>query len=151
MNQLSSLLIAAFAALSAPSQVLAAEPWPQACKLQLEASLPFTLEDRHVRIAVQLNGVPRQFIVDTGGVMSSVSDKVAAEQKLKSFRVRDDLDIGGLGGKRTKRYAVADTLTFGKLKAPDVRLLIEPGVGSGADGLIAPDYLRNFDVEFDFA
>jgi predicted aspartyl protease len=136
-------------ALTLPAR--ADDAWPQACRLELEASLPFTLEQGHVRIEVRLDGVPRHFIVDTGGLLSGVSEAVAADQKLPTHGIRDDLDIKGIGGKRTERYAIADTLTMGKLKASDVQLLIEAATAPGEDGVIAPDYLRNFDLEFDFA
>ena len=110
------------------------------------------LDHGHVVIQVELNGVPRQFMVDTGGLLSTVREDVAAEEKLKTYRVRDDLDITGVGhGKRVERYATADTLAFGKLKAEAVHLLIEPSGALAEDGIIAPDFLRNFDLEFDFA
>jgi predicted aspartyl protease len=141
------ILVGVWLALS-PAQ--ADEAWPEACKLELQASLPFTLEHGHVRIEVQLDGVPRHFIVDTGGLLSGVSEAVATEQKLPTHGVRYDLDIKGIGGKRTERYAIADTLTIGKLKASDVNLLIAE-TAPGEDGVLAPDYLRNFDLEFDFA
>jgi predicted aspartyl protease len=129
----------------------AAAPWPEECKLERQASLPFVITHGHIQIEVALNGVPRHFMVDTGGLMSSVTEAVAAEQKLGTFPIRDDLKITGIGGERTRRYAIADTLTFAKLKAQDVRLLVAPSLAPGEDGVLAPDYLRNFDVDIDFA
>jgi predicted aspartyl protease len=149
MRRLSALLLPLLALV--PTAARAAEPWPAECKLQLAASLPFTIEHGHVRIEAALNGTPRHFIIDTGGFMSSVTERVVADQNLKTFRISDAYDIGGVGGGRTKRYAVADTLSFARLKANDVHLLVEPGGAGDEDGVIAPDYLRNFDLEFDFA
>lgn len=134
-----------------PGAARAADAWPENCKLQLAASLPFTLQNGHVRITASVNDVPRHFIIDTGGLLSTVTQKVAEEQKLKTRPIDEDIKIHGLGGGRIERYAVADTLTFAHLKANNVHLLMIADSGDGEDGLIAPDYLRNFDLEFDFA
>lgn len=135
----------------AASAARAAEAWPEECKLQLAASLPFTIEHGHVRIEASVNDVPRHFIIDTGGLLSSVTEKVVRSQKLKTLQISDAYDIGGVGGGRIKRYAIADTLTFAHLRANDVHLLVHADNRSDEDGVIAPDYLRNFDLEFDFA
>ena len=149
-NRVFSFSLIAIGMMATLSDAHAADAWPEECKLQRLASLPFTIEHGHILIDVSLNGVPRHFIIDTGAVFSSVSQTVVADQKLKTYDVRDNLNIAGIGGKRTERYAVADTLTFAKLKAETVRLLIEPSI-AGEDGVVAPDYLRNFDLDFDFA
>jgi predicted aspartyl protease len=128
----------------------AAEPWPAECKLQREASLPFTLRHGHIVVGVQLNGVPRNFVVDTGGFLSSVTKDAAESQSLKTHLINDNIAISGIGGEKAARYAIADTMRFGNLQANDVRLVIEPDA-AGEDGLIAPDYLRNFDIEIDFS
>lgn len=128
----------------------AAEPWPAECKLKREASLPFTLRHGHIVVGVQLDGVPRNFVVDTGGFLSSVTKEVAEGQGLKTHLINDDIAISGIGGEKAARYAIADTMRFGHLQANDVRLVIEPDA-AGEDGLIAPDYLRNFDIEIDFS
>jgi predicted aspartyl protease len=129
-----------------------AEPWPADCKLKLAASLPFTMEHGHILIAVQLNDKPRTFVVDTGGFLSSVSQRVVEDQSLKTHLINDNLNITGIGGQRSERYVIADTLSFGQLRAQSVRLVVSPTrAKNDIDGLIAPDYLRNFDIEFDFA
>lgn len=141
----------ALAVTNIPTAAKAADAWPENCKLQLAASLPFIIEDGHVRITAAVNDVPRRFAIDTGGLLSMVTEKVAEEQKLKTLPIAQNIRIHGLGGGRLARYAVADTLTFAHLKATNVHLLMTPGGNAGEDGVIAPDYLRNFDLEFDFA
>lgn len=147
---LSGLFALALAVMIFPGAAKAADAWPENCKLQLAASLPFTIEHGVVHITASVNDVPRHFIVDTGGLLSTITEKVAREQKLKALRISTVHDIGGVGG-RLEHYVVADTLTFARLRANDVHLLVMPDRNDGQDGLIAPDYLRNFDLEFDFA
>ena len=142
---------AAFCAI-ALDHASAAEPWPAECKLQLAASLPFSVVHGHIRVAVLLNDVPRNFMIDTGGYISSVSDTVVESQGLKTREISDNLIITGIGGQKAERYAIADTLTIAHLRAKEVRLVVGPAAAnSDEDGVIAPDYLRNFDMEFDFA
>ncbi len=155
MTRRAFLFLSALFGLALPScavpQAEAAEAWPEQCKLQLAASLPFTIEHGHVRIEASLNGVPRHFIIDTGGLLSTVTERVVRSQSLKTFQISDAYHIGGIGGGRTERYAIADTLSFAHLRAEDVHLLVQASSSEGEDGVIAPDYLRNFDLEFDFA
>jgi len=144
------IAILAGAAISSPSAT--AEPWPVECKLQLAASLPFSVERGHIRIDVLVNDVARKFIIDTGGFVSSITPKVVESQGLKTRPIGDNFSISGIGGQKAERYAVADRLTIAHLRAKDVRLVVEAGSAGGEeDGVIAPEYLRNFDLEFDFA
>jgi hypothetical protein len=77
---------------------------------------------------------------------------VVESQGLKTREISDNLIISGIGGQKAERYAIADTLTIAHLRAKDVRLVVQPfPANSDEDGVIAPDYLRNFDIEFDFA
>jgi predicted aspartyl protease len=138
-------------AVLAPSVARADEGWPAECKLALVASLPFSIKHGHVIVAVEINGVPRSFVIDTGGFLSSVTAKVAEDQGLKTHEISDHLSITGIGGERAKRYAIADTLMIGRLRASDVRLVVQPQAPDGEDGVLAPEYLRNFDLDFDFA
>jgi predicted aspartyl protease len=142
----------AAAVLCLASPAGAAEPWPAQCKLELAASLPFSIKAGHIRVAVRVNDVPRNFIIDTGGLISSVTERVVESQGLKTHPISEHISITGIGGQKAERYAVADTLSFARLRAKDVHLMVQPNPdGSDEDGVIGPDYLRNFDMEFDFA
>ena len=127
----------------------AADAWPAECKLQLEGSLPFTIAHGHVMIEASLGGVPRHFIVDTGAVFSSISVKTALDQNLPVHQLAN-LTLSGIGGEKLDKFVIADTLVLGHAKASHVRLVLAPSL-SGEDGLLGPDYLRNFDLDFDFA
>src|SRR6185436_5230528 len=102
------------------------EPWPAECKLELAASLPFSIRGGHIRVAVRINDMPRNFIIDTGGFISSVTEKVVESQGLKTYPISDNISISGIGGQKAERYAVADTLTIARLRAKDVRLTVQP-------------------------
>jgi predicted aspartyl protease len=127
----------------------AAEPWPAECKLKLAAQLPFSIEHGHITVPVLIDDVPRKFLIDTGAFLSTVSQKVAENQGLKTRLIYDGYNISGIGGQRAERYAIADMLTIAHLRANDVRLIVMRNIEE--DGTLGPDYLRNFDIEIDFA
>lgn len=121
--------------------------WPEECKLVAAASLPFHLEGNHIAVDVQVNGIPRVFQIDTGGFTSSISEAVAAQMHLPQFAIRPGERILDAGGVAATHYTKVDSLLIGNLDAKDIRLMVMEG---GLEGLIAPDLLRNFDVEIDF-
>jgi clan AA aspartic protease (TIGR02281 family) len=125
-----------------------ADPWPENCKLHRVASFPMTLHSRLVTIPVTINGQEKQFMVDTGGYASSVNREVAQAlgMRLRNIiRVR----IRDAGGKEATSFVKADSLRLGQMEAKDIDLMVDEA--NGFDGVIAPDLLRNYDVDFDFA
>lgn len=130
--------------LAIPAQAQGA--WPADCKLVLAASLPFHLAGGHLAIDVQVNDTPHEFMVDTGGFASAISAKLVKQLQLPLFGIKSNVTITDAGGKEATSYTSVKTLTIGKLQAKDIRLMVMEAM---SDGLIAPDLLRNFDVEVD--
>ena len=136
--------------LSLAAPALADDAWPEECRLSEVASFPMTLrEDGHVVIPVAVEGREKTFVVDTGGYASSLSPRAADDLGLKrrpltARKVRD------LGGATATEYVRAGSFALGSMVARDFDLMVLDGLNN-ADGLIAPDLLLQFDVEFDFA
>src|SRR5262249_37753039 len=102
----------------------------------------------HVNVPVQVNGRSRTFAIDTGAFTSAISRSVVAEQDIKTYGIRG-VRIQDVGKKTAELYATLDEFIIGNQKAQSARMMVmEPG---GTDGLVGPDYLRNFDLDFDFA
>ena len=98
------------------------------CKLERLAELPMTMKSGHVTVPVSVNGKDVTLGIDTGGPFSSLA--LAAAHRIGNVGHRDDLRIGD---HELNRVYMAWMESF-------------PGV----DGLIAPDVLSRYDVEFDF-
>ena len=130
-------------AFAAPAK--AQETWPDNCKLVTVASLPFRVAGGNLAIGVQVNGTPRDFSINTGGFASSINAKAAEQLHLPLFGIRN-VKIVDAGGKEAAHFTTVKTLDIGKLQAKDIQLMVAEG---GLDGQIAPDLLRNFDVEID--
>lgn len=96
-------------------------------------------------IGVQVNGTPRDFIIDTGGFASSISAKVAEQLHLPLVGIHN-VAIVDAGGKEAAHFTTVKTLEIGKLQAKDIQLMV---MAPSLEGSIAPDLLRNFDLEID--
>jgi predicted aspartyl protease len=160
--KIQEILAAAVAVALLGTQAQAQTP---ACSLALMASLDMTfLPDGRFAVPVSLNGTPHEFMVDTSGVYTEISDEAA--QKLGLKEVETGMAMYGVGGKMKMRAARVDSFKVGNNEAKGFHIAIaksstpapekEPGGNSGGDvmtvdGLLAPDFLNLFDVELDFA
>ena len=117
--------------------------------MQRQASLPFNIVNGHIVIVVMINGTPKHFLIDTGAFYSILSPEAAADLHMTTYDLGMNATITGIGGKEAERYTVADTLTFGQMQATHVRLFLGP-TGKGEDGILGPEWLRNFDLDIDF-
>ena len=127
----------------------------EACRLVRLVSFDIAPRpDREIVIPVSVNGTTRPFGVETSGAISYVSDGLARAL---------DLDIRASSvtnyrsdGERLNRYVVIDKLGIGPTTATRAHMLVDSGpdqtdpAGPPA-GHLGPDYLRNFDLDFDFA
>ncbi len=127
----------------------------ESCNLTKFASFEITPQrDARVTIPVQINGTPGIFLVDTGGVYSEISSNAADASQLARRSITSGLELYAAGGQQLKQYVRVDTLEFGGLRAHGVSLVVKPSTTGRADlfqGTLAPDFLTNFDLDFDFA
>jgi predicted aspartyl protease len=126
------------------------------CRLRLVASLALAIgpNTNGIFAPVNLNGAQKFLLVDTGGIVSTLTPEVA---DLLSLPTHDStVELVNLAGQRLNKVAIVDRFAFGNLPPLKVEFLLEPpddrvgGFGGEIAGTLAPDILRNFDVEIDF-
>ena len=94
------------------------------------------------------NGTQMQLLLDTGGGISSVSQKTVKALNLTPHEARvKTLDMRG---NASQRYVQLDEFALGPLKGKDVDLMVWPDPGAQFDGLLAGDILERYDVELNF-
>jgi predicted aspartyl protease len=124
------------------------------CKLTRVANIDMTFDAAgRPAIPVTLNGVTKQFFIDTAGIYSAVSEETAVELNIKQVSLFRSAMLS-LDGTAVTKMARPDTMAIGKLNLPKgVALAVRPAGHSGSDvaGSLSPDILQFFDVEFDFA
>ncbi len=144
---------AAYAAVCGLAVLSAAPALAEDCTLKQMASLDITDGPLgEILVPVEINGSRRLFLVDTGGVYSSVTEGVADELQLKRKAIDQRIEIyRGSDGSRFKQGTTVDSLKIGNNEAKRFPLLIERNFGGAIAGVLAPDLLKLFDVEFNFA
>ena len=82
--------------------------------LKLVATLPMTTLDGDglVTVPVTINGVPKQFLFDTGGVLPQISSAVVDELKLP--RLDSAMSFYAVDGTSSNKYTVIDKFRPGK-------------------------------------
>jgi predicted aspartyl protease len=133
-----------------PSAALAQTSWPAECKLHRVAALPMTRAGNLVTVPILVNGQEKHFMVDTGGYVTSISEDTANAMNLTPHLIRFNR-IQDAGGKEATQYVYADSFKLGGMEAKKFDLMVDLMKDPHIDGTLAPDLLRNFDVDFDFA
>ena len=104
-------------------------------------------------IPVSINGIPKLFLLDTGGDVSGIGDEVAKELDLTE-REAPGVKMLDLYGHASNRFVSIDKFTVGRLTGEDIHLAVEPnpsfGQGTRYVGIFAPDLMGRYDVEIDF-
>jgi predicted aspartyl protease len=130
-----------------------ASPPAQSCTLGQIASLDMSMEPGgNVDVPVLINDRPVRLTVDTGALISIISSSVADELQLERKRLPGEFML--LGGVKSQGLAIASTLKIGHMTGKDMELVVLPAsafIDFGYEGLLGPDILSQFDVEFDYA
>ncbi len=143
------VVAAAFAVVVMAGAALAQEE----CRLTLAVSLPMSPEHiNRVIVPAMIDGKPLQLMIDTGSGVSGITAEAAARLGIEPHLITGELKGRfPYGGGRVTHFVRAERFTLGGMTAPDVQLMLLPGKFAEADGLMGADFLRQFDVEFDFA
>jgi predicted aspartyl protease len=110
--------------------------------------------DGHVAASVSIGDKLRLMIVDTGGAVSMLSSAVVKEMNLTPRAAAWEREISARGGV-TRDFVNVPSFAFGRVHLDGERFAVWPDEDpmlshSAANGLLAPDVLAKFDVDFDF-
>ena len=123
------------------------------CQLQLMASFDMgTDETGAVYIPMSVGGQKVNMLIDTGAVDTMLTESAVAKLGLPSKLIGEEEGVV-YGGTHINRYTDAHDIALGGMTAKTFRVAILPDkvVPSEIGGLLAPDIMRGFDVDFDFA
>ena len=129
------------------SLVCAAPAAAQAPRCALASVKIATIPDGRITIPVSLEGHPLSFLVDTGGVSTTLKWEQAKQLKLP---VKQTLrTLTGVAGSLLNFAVTGETFAIAELRVRNRPIYIESRPLIGADGTLAPDILRSYDVDFD--
>src|SRR5271155_293082 len=133
--------------------ILASVRAEDACQLGQVIGLPMTvLKDGHVSVPMTVAGQSVKMVVDTGGVFSMLTPPAIARLDLRPQMI-PLARIRQYGGLTIDHYVTAHDVSLGGMKGDKFDFLVMPNHGYSPDigGLLAPDIMRNYDADFDFA
>ena len=103
-----------------------------------------------VRVPAKVDGHRVVMLLDTGGVFSEISDRTAAALDLDEREA--PFQIVDVAGRSSHRLAHATAFTLGRLHTSSIDFIVYHAEDDNPfNGVIAPNILTGYDVEFDFA
>lgn len=140
-------LLAGACALSTPAAA-ASECKP----LQLLNSIKMTTNADRSRfyVPVQINGTPKNFLLDTGGGITQILESTAKELKLDDTYSR--IAMRDLYGHVSNRAVRIKTFDLGVQRGEDLKihLAATPALPDDAVGLLSTDLFLQYDIDLDF-
>lgn len=133
------------------SAVLAAD---DKCQLVEMASFNLGLDGAgRPYVPMSVAGQTLNMLVDTGGVATMMADNAVQRLGLNVLQMNEESRLRGFRGTKMDHYTVGHDISLGGLKAGNMPFIVTPRneLSDDEDGVLAPDVLRNYDIDFDFA
>jgi predicted aspartyl protease len=128
------------------------------CQRYRLASLNITLDQAgRPLIPTKVDGVDLPLLVDTGGIDSELTSQTADRLKLPKELLEVEARVYNVYGGYAKYRTTADTFSIGVMSGNHWPFIVsaqdDPGFGDGleAGGILGPDVMQRYDIEFDFA
>jgi clan AA aspartic protease (TIGR02281 family) len=149
---MTALSLAGLAMIAGPALADQAAPAAATCNLYELVSLNMTTKpDGRFSIPATIDGREMHLLVDTGSQVSSISSETARELGLEP---RSSGYVGEyFNGLVVNKMVEVESLKLGNLSTKGTMklVLLPEGMMSPSDaGMLAPDVMQNYDVEFDF-
>jgi len=106
-----------------------------------------TLPDGRFTVPVTVEGHALNFLLDTGGVATTIKWEVAREMNLPVRQT--DRRLTGVGGSLLNFTLAGENFSVGDFKAANKPIYVESRPLPDVDGTLAPDILRDYDVEIE--
>ncbi|HEY7978429.1 MAG TPA: aspartyl protease family protein, partial [Rhizomicrobium sp.] len=135
---------------SAPA--FAEDAGPQSpCQMPMLASLSTRVQPGGVvGVPVTVNGRTLSLLVDTGDVVTGITNSAADQLGLEKHNFNYTFEL--LGNVRIDKKVNVDSVRIGGISTGGTPMTVIPDFAlTGTDGLLGPDFMQNFDIEFDFA
>ncbi len=122
------------------------------CQLIRVAALDMGSDVTRVTVPAAIGDHPLTMLVDTGGIFTMLTENKAAELGLPT-EIEPASGLTMFGGHVIRRFTTFPGFMLGKLRMPRLRYPLLPAgsMPPDVDGIIGPEFLAIFDVDFDFA
>jgi predicted aspartyl protease len=108
-----------------------------------------TMQDGRIKIPVTVEGRLLSFVVDTGGTVTTI--KRDQTQGLGLAPSQTSRKIIGVAGSSMNVFVISSEFSIGELRFKNLPIYEESRALAEADGTLAPDVMRDYDIDIDFA
>ncbi|HTW36810.1 MAG TPA: aspartyl protease family protein [Rhizomicrobium sp.] len=127
----------------------------QKCQLMRAAKLDMTMDPGgRISVPMTIGGKPISLLVDTGGYESALTRSTVDALDLTTKQAPEPI-AQVYGGVIVDRFVFTHDDVLGGLKASELPFIVVPdgtgGLSQEEGGILAPDVLKNYDADFDFA
>ena len=121
----------------------------KACQLVRFSEIPITtLPDGRFTVPVLAEGQKLNFLVDTGGAIATIAGSEAFNMRVPVLSTPNELE--GVAGVRLSSYTIFKNFSLGGMQGTGLAVYLDTRMPAGADGSLAPDMMKHFDVDIDF-
>lgn len=85
--------------------------------------------DGHFWVQAKINGVPRDFLVDTGATLTAISSRTANDAQVQPSAIPRTIMLQTANGTTPAEVVSLDELRFGNIVARDLDAVVAPGLG----------------------
>ena len=105
-----------------------------------------------VSVPITISGQSVSLLVDTGAIFSMLTEQSVQQLELKKLRAFDSREAM-FGGRKVDFYVETHDVDLGGLKADHMPMQVLPEgiVPNDIGGILAPNIMLHYDVDFDFA
>ena len=127
------------------------------CTLNKYADLPVTMVGLRPTISARINGQDVRFLVDSGAFFSLMSSSAVLKLGLRMRDLPGQMTVRGVAGQVDARVTSVKEFQVGPFDLPSVDFITDPGplfssdLSNGIIGALGQNFLRQFEVEYDFA
>jgi predicted aspartyl protease len=125
-----------------------------ACNLKRAAALDMSFDESgRISVPMAVGGQNINLLVDTGGIDSMLTEATVRTLGLQRGMLPAGYRVTVYGGTHIRQFASARDIVLGGLQAAQMRFLVIPDglMSTELNGTLAPDVLRAYDDDFDFA
>jgi len=146
------LLFSAACAFFLSANLARAADAPDCKPLQLLNSIKMTTNADRSRfyVPVTINGAPKNFLLDTGGGLTQITQSAVNELKLEGTFTR--IIMRDLYGHASDRAVRVKTFDLGRQRGENMRIQVSaiPTLSDDAAGLLSTDLFLQYDIDLDF-
>lgn len=114
----------------------------------------FDIDYAATRAPVTIDGHDYAFLVDTGGYVSTISPAIVKALNLTPAPMETNTELYMADGTVIDQVVTVNDVQVGLSKTNAVRFAVQPETSRAGvqyfQGTLAPDFLKNFDLDFDF-